>query len=79
MQEELRPEEILQKSNVKKIPTYTIMLSDGVPEFHTLIIRRPVNSLIIEEMWKIIIQEVHQPFHVHASWLWLWLVLVNQA
>jgi hypothetical protein len=30
-------------------------------------------------MWKIIIQEVHQPFHVHASWLWLWLVLVNQA
>ena len=66
MQEELRPEEILQKRNVKKIPTYTIMLSDGVPEFHLLIIRRPVNSLIIEEMWKIIIQEVHQLFHVHT-------------
>lgn len=64
VQLEHRPEELLQESYVKQVPTNGVMLGDWVPELHTLIVRRSINPLIVEEMRQIIVQKTHKPFHV---------------
>lgn len=65
MQLKIWPKEILQEANVEEIPTNAVMLGDWVPELHLIVVRRPINSLVIKEMRKIIIQEIHQLFHVN--------------
>lgn len=65
MQLKIWPKEILQEAYIEEIPTNAVMLGDWVPELHLIVVRRLINSLVIKEMRKIIIQEIHQLFHVN--------------
>ncbi len=65
MQLKIWPKEILQEAYVEEIPTNAVMLGDWVPELHLIVIRRSINSLVIEKMREIIVQEIHQLFHVN--------------
>ena len=64
MEKELRPENVLQQSNVKQIARYGVMLGDWVPELHLLIVGRPIDPLIIKKVRQILVQEIHQPLNV---------------
>lgn len=50
-----RSEEILEERYVEEITGDCVVLSDGVSELYALIIRRPINSLIVEEVRKILV------------------------
>lgn len=50
-----RSEEILQERYVEEITGDCVVLSDGVSKLHALIIRRPIDSLIVEEVRKILV------------------------
>lgn len=60
MQLEIRVEELSQHCNVEKVPTYAVVLRNWVPELHTLVVRRSIDALIIEQVGKILVQEIHQ-------------------
>lgn len=48
MQIELRAEDDLQECYIEEVPSNGVVLGDGVPKFHTLVVRRPFYPLIIK-------------------------------
>lgn len=54
------------------------MFSNGISELDTLVIRSPVDPLVIEEVRKVLVQEANQPFHVIYT-SWFWRALLNNA
>lgn len=60
VQLEIRIEELPQHGNVKQVPADTVMLRNRVSELHALIVRRPINPLIIKQVAEILVQEIHQ-------------------
>lgn len=66
MQLEVRPEHSLQEGDVEQIPTDGVVLRYGVPELHALVVRRPIDPPVVEQVGEIVIQETHQPLHVHS-------------
>lgn len=59
MELEIRSEEQLQESNVEEIPTNGVMLSDRIPKRDSLVIHRPVNPLLIEQVREVLVQKIH--------------------
>ena len=64
MQVKIRGKDLLQHRNVKQISTYSIVLCNGVSKLDTFIVRRPINTLIIKQMRKILIQEFNKLFNI---------------
>lgn len=66
MQLEVRPEHGLQEGYVEQVPTDGVVLRYGVPELHALVVRRPIDPLVVEQVREVAVQETHQPLHVHG-------------
>lgn len=79
VQLEIWDEELPQHSNVEKVATDGVVLRNGVSELHALVVRRPVDSLIIEEVGKILVQEIHQPLDLGGCGIWRELLFLGDA
>lgn len=60
MQLEIWAEDLLQHGDIEEVPADIVVLRDGISEIHTLVVCRPINPSIIEQMRKILVQELHQ-------------------
>lgn len=73
-------EEKLQELNVEEIAVNGVVLRDRVTESDSVVIHGAVDSLLVEEMGKILVQELHQlTTHIHAPTFccWWWSLFIH--
>lgn len=75
VQLETRAEELFQHGNVEKIAGDGVVLGYRVSELDAVVVVGPIDSLIIEEVGEILVQEIHQPLHVGGVGFWRELFL----
>ena len=64
MQLKLGLEYCFEKGNVEQVAAQSIVSGDWVSKEDTFVIGRFVDTLIIEEVWKIVIEKSHELLHV---------------
>lgn len=61
MEVEVGPKEQLEEANIEEIAIDGVVPRDGIPEPEALVVHRPVDRLLDEQVGQVLRRQVHQP------------------